>query len=48
MDIELLEGKFKLGQDRSEADKKAIVAGLQAAKPALSMSEFSAEFYKRQ
>jgi transcriptional regulator len=48
MDIELLEGKFKLGQDRSDADKKAIVAGLQAAKPPRSMSEFSAEFYKRQ
>ena len=47
MDIELLEGKFKLGQDRSDADKKAMLAGLQAAKPARSMYEFAAEFYKR-
>jgi transcriptional regulator len=48
MDIELLEGKFKLGQDRSDADKKAILSNLQMAKQARSMSEFAAEFYKRQ
>lgn len=47
MEIELLEGKFKLGQDRSDADKKAMLAGLQAAKPAPSMHDFAAEFYKR-
>ena len=47
MDIELLEGKFKLGQDRSDADKSAMIKNLQAAKPTRSMAEFAAEFYKR-
>jgi transcriptional regulator len=32
MRIELLEGKFKLGQERSDADKQAILKNLQAAK----------------
>jgi transcriptional regulator len=47
MQIELLEGKFKLGQERSEADRRAIVKNLQAAKGTRSISEFTAEFYKR-
>ncbi|MGA3041344.1 MAG: FMN-binding negative transcriptional regulator [Bryobacteraceae bacterium] len=47
MRIELLEGKFKLGQDRSDADKQAILRNLQAAKQARSIYEFTAEFYKR-
>jgi len=47
MRIELLEGKFKLGQDRSDADKQAILKGLQSAKPPRSISEFTAAFYKR-
>jgi len=47
MQIELLEGKFKLGQERSEADRQAIVRNLQAAKGTRSISEFTAEFYKR-
>jgi len=47
MRIELLEGKFKLGQERSEADKQAIVKNLQTAKQPRSIAEFTAEFYKR-
>jgi transcriptional regulator len=47
MQIELLEGKFKLGQERSDADKQAILKNLQSAKPARSIYEFTAEFYKR-
>jgi predicted FMN-binding regulatory protein PaiB len=47
MQIELLEGKCKLGQERSDADKQAILKGLQSAKQARSMSEFTADFYKR-
>ncbi|MGA2593991.1 MAG: FMN-binding negative transcriptional regulator, partial [Bryobacteraceae bacterium] len=47
MQIDLLEGKFKLGQDRSDQDKQAILKNLQTAKPPRSMYEFTAEFYKR-
>ncbi len=47
MQIELLEGKFKLGQERSEADKQAIVKNLQTAKSPRSIAEFTADFYKR-
>jgi transcriptional regulator len=47
MQIELLEGKFKLGQERSDADKQAILKNLQSAKSARSISDFTAEFYKR-
>ncbi|MGA2135692.1 MAG: FMN-binding negative transcriptional regulator [Bryobacteraceae bacterium] len=47
MPVELLEGKFKLGQERSEADKQAILKNLQTAKQARSIYEFTAEFYKR-
>ena len=47
LEIELLEGKFKLGQDRSEADKQGILKGLQAAKTEPSIHDFTAAFYKR-
>jgi len=47
MQIELLEGKCKLGQERGEADKQAILKNLQSAKGARSMYEFTADFYKR-
>jgi transcriptional regulator len=47
MQVELLEGKFKLGQERNDADKQAILKGLESAKYARSMYEFTAEFYKR-
>ncbi|MGA2738785.1 MAG: FMN-binding negative transcriptional regulator [Bryobacteraceae bacterium] len=47
MQIELLEGKFKLGQERGDTDKQAILKNLQSAKPARSIYELTAEFYKR-
>lgn len=47
MQIDLLEGKCKLGQERSDADKQAILRNLQTAKPARSIYDFTADFYKR-
>jgi transcriptional regulator len=47
MQIELLEGKFKLGQERGEADKQAILKNLQTARNGRSIYEFTADFYKR-
>lgn len=47
MQIELLEGKFKLGQERSEQDKQGIVKNLQAARPDQSFGDFTASFYER-
>jgi transcriptional regulator len=47
MRIELLEGKCKLGQERGDADRQAILKNLQSAKPARSIYEFTADFYKR-
>lgn len=47
MQIELLEGKFKLGQERSEADRQSMLKNLASAKAARSMYEFTADFYKR-
>jgi len=47
MQVDLLEGKFKLGQDRSDQDKQSILKNLQTAKQPRSMYEFTAEFYKR-
>jgi transcriptional regulator len=47
MQIERLEGKFKLGQDGSEADRETLLGHLRTAKPERSMHEFTAAFYKR-
>jgi len=47
MQIELLEGKFKLGQERSQADRQSIVKNLASAKQPRSIAEFTAAFYKR-
>ncbi len=47
LDIELLEGKFKLGQERSEADKEGILKHLRAAKPERSLYDLTASFYAR-
>jgi transcriptional regulator len=44
MEIDLLEGKFKLSQDRSEADQQGILNKLAGAKPGRSMREFMASF----
>lgn len=46
MQIELLEGKCKLGQERGEADRQSILKNLQTAKYGRSMYEFTADFYK--
>jgi len=46
--IELLEGKFKLGQDRSEADKQGILNHLRTAPAERSLHDLTAAFYERQ
>jgi transcriptional regulator len=45
LEIELLEGKFKLGQDRSPADKQSLLRKLGDAKAPRSLREFTASFY---
>ena len=47
MEIEQLEGKFKLGQERSPADKQSLLKNLESAKPARSIRELTASFYRR-
>jgi transcriptional regulator len=47
MEIEVLEGKFKLGQERSEADKEGVLKGLQSARAARSIHDFTDSFYRR-
>ena len=46
MEIESLEGKFKLGQERSEADKAGVLKHLQESKPD-SIYDLTASFYQR-
>jgi len=47
MQIESLEGKFKLGQDRSDADKQGVLEHLRQAAPReRSLHDLSASFYK--
>jgi len=48
MEIELLEGKFKLGQDRSPDDKQSLLKKLKEAKSARTLPEFTASFFARQ
>ena len=47
MQIESLEGKFKLGQERSEADRAGILKNLQTAKQDPSIRELTASYYER-
>ena len=47
LEIELLEGKFKLGQDRSPADKESLLKKLGEAKAPQTLREFTANFYER-
>src|SRR5438105_4906772 len=42
MEIELIEGKFKLGQERSAADKESILRNLGSAKPERSIHDLTA------
>jgi transcriptional regulator len=48
LEIELLEGKFKLGQDRSPADQQNLIKGLGEAKSPRTLREFTSSFYERQ
>jgi len=48
MQIEGIEGKCKLGQDRSEEDRQSIVKHLPNAWHEPTMTEFTAAFYERQ
>ena len=48
MQIESLEGKFKLGQERSDADKQGVLEHLrQGSRRERSLHDLSASFYKR-
>jgi transcriptional regulator len=47
MTIENLEGKFKLGQERSEADRAALLSHLESAKKGRGIGEFTRTFYER-
>jgi transcriptional regulator len=47
MEIERLEGKFKLGQERSEVDKEGVLRNLRFAKQARSIHDLTASFYER-
>jgi transcriptional regulator len=47
MEIERLEGKFKLGQERNEADRQSVLKSLETAKRERSMHDFTASFYER-
>jgi transcriptional regulator len=46
MEIERLEGKFKLGQERSDADKEGVLRKLRSAKPGRSIADLTAGFYE--
>jgi transcriptional regulator len=45
MEIERLEGKFKLGQERSEADREILLRNVRVAKPPRSFADFTASFF---
>jgi len=47
MEIEGLEGKFKLGQDRDGADREGILRNLRSAKQSRSIHDLTASFYER-
>ena len=47
MKIELLEGKFKLGHERGEGDRKNMVDHLKAEKRERSLGDFTADFYAK-
>lgn len=46
MRIELLEGKFKLGQERPEADRQGILKYLQTARRERSLHDLTESFYR--
>jgi transcriptional regulator len=46
MEIELLEGKFKLGQERSETDRQSILKHLATARGERSLHDLTESFYQ--
>lgn len=48
LEIELLEGKFKLGQDRSPEDKQSLLKKLGSARAPRTLQQLTAGFYERQ
>jgi transcriptional regulator len=48
LEIELLEGKFKLGQDRSPEDKQSLLTKLKTGKRPRALPEFTASFFERE
>jgi len=47
MQIELLEGKFKLGQERPEADRQGILKYLKTARRERSLHDLTESFYRQ-
>ena len=47
MKIELLEGKFKMGHERGEAERKNVAEQLKTAKQERTFAEFTADFYAK-
>jgi transcriptional regulator len=47
LEIDLIEGKFKLGQERSESDKASVLRHLRSANPPRSLHDLTASFYER-
>jgi transcriptional regulator len=47
MEIENIEGKFKLGQERNEMDKQGVLKNLRTAKRDRSLYELTGSFYQR-
>jgi transcriptional regulator len=45
LEIELLEGKFKLGHDRSPADRQSLLTHLGSGKSQPTLRDFTANFY---
>jgi predicted FMN-binding regulatory protein PaiB len=45
MEVEQLEGKFKLGQERKPADRAGILKNLKSRKKERQIEEFTAAFY---
>lgn len=48
MEVEQLEGKFKLGQERNEVDRAGILKNLKSRKKERQVEELTASFYERQ
>ena len=48
MEVEQLEGKFKLGQERKETDRAGVLRNLKSRKRERPIEELTASFYERQ